>query len=247
MPEDGIAILNGSNKIIWDLRENVKNQKLKKVIFSSINNQEANIFAKSIQEKKDGLLFDVLINKQQQAFNLKLLGKQNIENILLATACSLELGLSLEEISSICGDIEDITGMIKLSKGINGIDLIESTYSSNPNSVIAHLSYLNHWTGRKIIVMPCLIELAQSSSRNHVMIGEKIGEVCDLAIITTGDKFREIKEGASRKGMKEDSLMFIESPEKIYEKIKDSVGAGDVVILEGRLPIKLTKLLKNGI
>ena len=247
LPEDGIAILNGSNKIIWNLRKRIKNQKLKKAVFCSVNNKEANVFAELIQEEKNGLSFNVLANKKSQAFNLNLLGKQNVENVLLSTACSLELKMSLGEISSICKNIDNIVGMMNLSKGVNGIDLIESTYSSNPNSVIAHLSYLNKWNGKKIIVMPCLIELAQSSSKNHVVIGEKIGDVCDFAIITTKDKIKEIKEGAYRKGMKKGSFFFIESPVKIYEKIKSLAKEGDVVILEGRLPIKLIKLLKNGI
>jgi UDP-N-acetylmuramoyl-tripeptide--D-alanyl-D-alanine ligase len=247
LPQDGIGILNGNNNIIWDLREKTKKQKLKKVIFSSIDNQGADILAKSIQEKKDSLLFDILVGNERQVFNLKLLGKQNIENVLLAIACSLELGMSLGEISNICENIRNIVGMMKLSKGINGIDLVESTYSANPSGVIAHLSYLRKWDGRKIVIMPCLIELAQSSSKNHEMIGEKIGEVCDLAIITTKDKIAEIKKGAFKKQLDENSLLIIESPKEIYKIIKNKTKKGDVVLLEGRLPTKLIEFLKNGI
>ena len=153
--------------------------------------------------------------------------------------------MQLEEISSICKNIDKIPGMMKLSKGINGIDLIESTYSSNPDGVIAHLNYLNQWNGEKIIIMPCLIELAKVSSEKHTMIGERIGEVCDFAIITTKDKIKEIKKGALEKGMKESHILFIESPDKIYQKVKDLTQKGSAVLLEGKLPIKLIKLLKD--
>ena len=155
--------------------------------------------------------------------------------------------MQLEEISHICRNINEIPGMMKLLKGVNNIDLIESTYSANPDGVIAHLNYLRKWKGKKIIIMPCLIELAQSSSKKHIIIGEKIGEVCDFAIITTKDKIREIKKGALEKGMKEDNFLFIESPDKIYQKVKDITQEGDVVLLEGRLPIKLIALFKNEI
>ena len=247
LPEQGVAILNGSNEIVWGLKNRIKSKKLKKLIFCSANNQETDVFAKSIQEEKNNLSFDVLSNEKTQSFNLQLLGRQNIENVLLAIACAQELGMQLEEISHICKNINEIPGMMKLSKGLTGIDLIESTYSSNPHGVIAHLNYLKKWNGKKIIIMPCLIELAQSSSKNHIMIGEKIGEVCDFAIITTKDKIEEIKKGALKKGMKKDSFFFIESSDKIYEKIRSFTQEGSVVLLEGRLPIKLTKLLKNGI
>ena len=247
LPEEGVAILNGSNEIVWGLKNRIKSQKLKKVIFCSVNNQEANVFAGSIQEEKNNLLFNVLASGKSQFFNLQLLGKQNVENILLAIACSQELGMSLEEISSFCKNMNNIPGTMKLSKGVNDIDLVQSTYSANPSGVIAHLNYLKKWKGKKIIVMPCLIELAQSSSRNHVMIGEKIGEVCDFAIITTKDKIEEIQKGAVEKGMKENNFSFIDSPNQIYEKIKNVTQKGDVVLLEGRLSIELIKLLKNGI
>jgi len=247
LPENGTAILNGSNEVIWSLRDRVKKQKLKKAIFCSVNNQEADVFAEAIQEEKTNLLFDVLSDGRSQSFNLQLLGKQVVENVLLAIACSQELGMLPEEISDICKDIKDVPGTIRTSKGINGIDLIESTYSSNPSGVIAHLNYLKQWKRKRIIVMPCLIELAQSSSRNHILIGKKIGEVCNLAIITTKDKIKELKKGALEKGMQETNFLFIEKPIKIYEKIKNLTQEGDVVILEGRLPIKLINLLKNGI
>ena len=245
LPDEGVAVLNGSNEIVWGLKDRIKNKKLKKVIFCSASNQEANVFTESIQESKNNILFNVLSNRESQSFNLQLSGRQNVENILLAIACSQELGMQLEEISHICKNINEVLGTMKLSKSINGIDLVESTYSANPNGVIAHLNYLKKWKGKRIIVMPCLIELAQSSSKNHIMIGEKIGEVCDFAIITTKDKIKEIKKGAFGKGMKKDNFLFIESPDKIYEKIKGFTQEGSVVLLEGRLPIKLIELLKN--
>ena len=43
--------------------------------------------------------------------------------------------------------------------------------------------------------MPCLIELGNKSSEIHEKIGKGIGLVCDLAIITSKDKFKEIKKG----------------------------------------------------
>lgn len=247
LPEDGIAIFNGSNEIIWNLRKHAREEKLKKVVFCSLNNKEADILAESIKEEKNKLLFNVSSNGESQAFNLNLLGKQNVENVLLAIACSRELKMQLKEIAHICKNIRDISGVMKLSKGIKGIELIESTYSSNPNGIIAHLNYLKKWEKKKIIIMPCLIELAQSSSKNHSIIGEKIGKICDLAIITTKDKIEEIKKGALKKGMRKENILFIESPDRIYQKIRSFAQEGDVVLLEGRLPIKLITLLKNGI
>jgi len=168
--------------------------------------------------------------------NKKLYGQGAVsaeeENLAGAKAVAQELGMSQEEIARGCQKIE--SGR-RVKKGINGIDIIDSTYSANPNGVMADLECLKKWPGKKVIIMPCLIELGQASQEVHRRIGRKIGEVCDLAIITTKDRFKEIKEGAS-------NALLIENPVKIIEKIKN-FSQGDVVLLESRVPKQVIKQL----
>jgi UDP-N-acetylmuramyl pentapeptide synthase len=85
--------------------------------------------------------------------------------------------------------------------------------------------------------MPCLIDLGSKSKEIHQKIGQKIAEVCDWAIITTADRFKEIKERAGQKAL------LVENPKKIFEKIKSFCRTGDTVLLEGRVPSKLIALL----
>ena len=85
-------------------------------------------------------------------------------------------------------------------------------------------------------MMPCLIELGQASQEVHRKIGKKIEEVCDLAIITTKDRLKEIREGAP-------DALFMEKVDEIAEKIKSFAKPGDVVLLESRVPSQLISLL----
>ncbi|MDO8601407.1 MAG: Mur ligase family protein [bacterium] len=154
------------------------------------------------------------------------------ENILGAQAVARELGITAENSSQ--------PKFLSMRRGINGLNIIDSTYSANPTGVIAHLDYLKtlrQAQGKLIIVMPCLIELGSASKDVHRRIGQKISEVCDLAIITTEDRFKEIHETAG------DKAIFIESPIKIFERIKSFAREGDVVLLESRVPNKLISLL----
>ena len=154
------------------------------------------------------------------------------ENVLGAMAVARALGLKIEKKSAFEG--------MRIKKGQNGLKIIDSTYSANPASVIAHLSEIEKLSGRKIIVMPCLIELGSASKAVHRRIGEKINQVCDLAIITTEDWFKEIKEGAGQKAI------IIEKPDEILRKIKEFCRPNDVVLLESRVPGQLIqKLITN--
>jgi UDP-N-acetylmuramoyl-tripeptide--D-alanyl-D-alanine ligase len=167
------------------------------------------------------------------------------ENILGAMAVARELGMTEEEISRAVAKIENKFGGIKFKKGINGLKIIDATYSANPTGIMAHLEYLKTFPGKKIIVMPCLIELGRAAIEVHQRIGKKIGEVCDLAIITTKDRFKEIQVGAQMVEVRPRpvEIVFIEEPKNILEKIKSFAGERDVVLLESRVPDFLIKQL----
>ena len=154
------------------------------------------------------------------------------ENILGAIAVAKELGMTDQEISGAVKEIENRFPGAQIRKGINGLTIIDVTYSANPDGVMAGLEYLRTFPGKKVIVMPCLIELGKASKEVHKRIGEKIAEVCDLAIITSADRFADIKEGA--KGS--EKVVLMENPQEIVQKIKGTTTSADVVLLEGRVP-----------
>lgn len=171
------------------------------------------------------------------------------ENLLGAIAVAKELGMTDDEIGKAIEKIENKLPGIEIKKGIQGINIIDASYSANPTGVMAHLDYLKSFNGKKIIIMPCLIELGSQSKEIHRRIGQKIAEVCDLAIITTADRFKEIKERVGERAL------LIESSKEIFEKIKaftraerrggDEASASatylaeDTVLLEGRVPERL--------
>ena len=210
LPEDGTAFFNSRNKYCLDLYQ------------------------------KAHCSHTAKINKILYGQEVKMAGLENIEG---AKTVARELGMSEEEILKACQKIENKFPGIRIKKiclparqGIISLNIIDAIYSANPDGVVAHLEYLKTWPGKKIIVMPCLIELGKASREVHKRIGKKIGEVCNLAMITTKDYFKEIKEGAP-------DALFIENPKKILEKIKSFCQPDDVVLLENRVPLQLINYL----
>jgi UDP-N-acetylmuramoyl-tripeptide--D-alanyl-D-alanine ligase len=156
----------------------------------------------------------------------------NQENVLGAIAVVEKLGVKIKE--------KPLFREMEIKKGINGLKIVDSTYSANPDGLISHLDYLDKIKqdqNKLIVIMPCLIELGSASKQVHQRIGQKINQVCDLAVITTKDRFKEIKEKAGEKAF------LIEKPEKIIKKIKEFSQLGDIILLESRLPSQLIKQL----
>jgi len=223
LPENGLAIFNGDNKYCQNLYHQTEIPK--KLVFRS------------------DYQFDLTGKK---------LFPWDVENLALAASAGEYLGIERKEIKKALLELES---PIKVKKGIGGLTIIDGTYSANPKSVISHLDYLEKITGnpkekpaasygpRKIIIMPCLIELGKAARRIHQRVGEKIGKVCDLAIITTKDYFKELKAGAQKAGMSNDEILLIEKPKQILEKIKNFTKPGDTILLESRVPSRLVALL----
>ena len=238
LPDNGLAIFNGNNKYCLDLYQ--KTIKPKKVSSTNLMPVKyTDIWVSDITEGKEHLSFKVFTKDGDMSdFNLNLYGFSNIENILLAILVAKELGMDLQEISRKLRKIVPEQSGMTFFKNKDGLNIIDATYSSNPNGIISHLEYLKKLEGKKIIIMPCLIELGGSSKKIHKKIGEKINEVCDLAIITTKDRFKEIKQVAP-------NSFFMNNANEINKKILSFSNTGDTVLLESRVPKKLINLLSN--
>jgi UDP-N-acetylmuramoyl-tripeptide--D-alanyl-D-alanine ligase len=266
LPEDGTAVMNWDNQLIKSKIKSHCRQRRRGALadvgegggrvgvpgglqskwqvkiqkFYSLK-EKANLWAEDIEIEREKISFRVFSEDGDSAFfEVNLIGGHNVSNILGASLVAHEkFGFSLVKIAEICEEFGPEPGTMILKKGRGGLNIIDSTYSANPDGVISALDYLKVWPGKKVIVMPCLIELGSASKRVHKEIGRKIAEVCDLAIITTKDRLREIKEGAVERGMREGNILFIENPQEIFEKIKNFNQPDDIILLEGRVPSNL--------
>jgi UDP-N-acetylmuramoyl-tripeptide--D-alanyl-D-alanine ligase len=242
--QSGLLILNGDNKYCLDLYK--KTNKRKQTYSINRGKINSDIWSEDITVTKNHISF-MAINKNKEAnyFQANVLGKQNIQNLLAAILAAKELGMGLDEISEGCQEIKQEQAGMVLKQGKHGINIIDSSYSANPDGVLADLDYLNIFEGKKIIVMPCLIELGKKSPDIHEKLGQRIGKICDMAIVTTRENFESLKKGAIYSGMDRKNIVFCENPDDIYSMITLFSKSGDAVLLEGRVPAGLIKLLSG--
>jgi len=245
LPKNGLLIVNGDNRHCLELLKKNNNLSPEREKIYSINNKSINsdIWAEEIEIGKDSAFF-VAANKDKNIahFQANVLGRQNVQNLLCAILTANELGMNFDEILEAVKQIKPEQAGMVVKQGKYGINIIDSSYSANPDGVLADLDYLSLFENKKVVVMPCLIELGPKSSEIHQKIGKKIAEVCDLAIITTKDKFKYIKKGALEAGAG-GRVIFIENPKEIFSKITTFCKSGDTVLLEGRASNSLLKIL----
>ncbi|HCM37008.1 MAG: hypothetical protein A3J30_02220 [Candidatus Wildermuthbacteria bacterium RIFCSPLOWO2_02_FULL_47_9c] len=238
LPRGGIAILNGASP---KLKEHLARLK------------RAGEGVKFIVATEDIRAGDVRVEKERLSFRIEgvtfavpAYGAHNVQNLLLAIAAARALGMGLKEIAKALESMPLELSALKVKKVASGATVIDSTYSANPDGVIADLEYLNLYEGKKILVMPCLIELGKASQEAHRKIGEKIAQVCDLAIITTGECLASVKEGAAGQS---DKIFYMGNAQYIFDKIKEIVEERGAILLEGgkesRTQLQLLALLNK--
>ena len=187
--------------------------------------------AENVKIEKDKVLFEVDGTK----FEVPAYGGHNVQNLLGAIGAARELGMDLQEIAKAAASMPLELSPLKVKKGNGGITIIDSTYSANPDGVIADLNYLGLYEGKKVLVMPSLIELGPAAKEAHNKIGRKIAEVCDLAVITTKEHFEDIKQGADNS----EKVVYMENAQEIMGKIKGA----DIILLEGGKESRLQRAL----
>jgi len=246
--QNSAAILNFGSSLVRAGFDAKKDQIMaEKIIFAG-----KDIFASDIKSTIHNLSFIVNYQNQKIEINTNARGNWMVDTILLVVLGAIAAGMEFGEIIRILNQTDFTPFNITLKrvesflnqKGstlLKKINVIDSTYSSNPDSVMAHLDYLSLFSNKKTIIMPCLIELGKESKKVHFEIGKKIGEICDLAIITAKERFVEIKNGALAAGMPPENIIFCNNPKKITQIIKNRLYSGDTILLEGRLPQEIIK------
>ena len=196
-------------------------------LFNANNHYCRQLYEKTIKSGLRAILYG-----QEASFT----GEENLFGVI---ALAQELGLSDSKIKEGLAGVKNEFPGIEIKKGVNGLTIVDASYSANPTGVIAHLDYLSsrYPSVKRIMVMPCLIELAEASARVHREIAQRVKEVFDLAIVTTKDNFQEMKEVAG------DKVVLLEEVEDIISKIKEVTSPGDLILLEGRVPSRLVKEL----
>ncbi|HUW21986.1 MAG TPA: UDP-N-acetylmuramoyl-tripeptide--D-alanyl-D-alanine ligase [Candidatus Bathyarchaeia archaeon] len=239
LPGNGLVILNADDKLCLKFSQLTR---LKKILYST-KNYQTDLYASKIKVFKDKLNFQVTKGEEKQTFQARLLGKQNISNLLAATAIASNLGLTLKEISQEIDKIKSLPGTMNSVEGPNHSTLINDTYNSNPEGVLAALNYLKLFLGQRFLIFQPMIELGKATWIEHKRVFRKATKICDQIFLTNRNYFREILAGINQEERKKISL--VGSPRYLRQKIFSLLKKDDVVLFEGREANKYLKVFQK--
>lgn len=184
LPMDGCAVLNMDDE--WQTSYHLKNKV--EVIWIGINNKDADVRAVNITCTNKGSKFDIIFkgDKNKYPFETKLLGNNNIYNILASVALGKKLGMSIEDLQTGVRKVKSIEHRLEL-KDLGGMYMIDDAYNSNPVGAKMALDVLSMMPGKKVVVTPGMIELGDKQDEYNKEFGCQIANVAD-EVILIGEK-----------------------------------------------------------
>lgn len=233
VPDDkGAVFLNYDN-------EYIRNRKVgkKTVTYGLISENAPEYLASDIKTSKNGSEFSVVKDGIKTVFNTKLIGKNNVQNIIGAISVANTLGVSMNDLQIQVRRLESVPHRLQLIKGNNCL-IIDDAYNSNPTGAKSALDTLAEFEGMKILVTPGMIELGKVQDECNREFGKQASEICDFVILVGKEQTRSIFEGLETAGYDKERIYIASDLQDALSKADSlkSAGSEKVVLLENDLP-----------
>ena len=227
---EGTAILPKDSEFFNFLVKDLKNVK----VLSFGMRKDADISCELLNHKK------ILIKtpKYDLEIKSKLLGHNNISNILAAVTCAYQLKINPTKIKEGIENITPIPSRLELKEGKKRAAIIDDTYNANPSSFLSAIEVLDEFPGKKILVIGDMAELGENSRIYHQELSRSIKETKIDITLGLGKYTKEIITLLGRNNSwfrSKDDLV-----KHLYACMK-----GSTILVKGSRSMKMEEIVKK--
>lgn len=233
LPQDGVSFFPSDGGICEEFFH--KTHKGKKHL-CGLSGVDLFVTAKDATVGPFGSRFLLCIEGKQMQAEVPLLGKHNIENILLCCAVAWHLGLREEELLRGLKKLQPVEHRLQILPSGNGLTVIDDAFNSNPTGAHAALDVLASFPNKRIIITPGMVELGKDEDAHNLAFGKKMASCVDVAILVGLNRVKPIVQGLEEGGFSKENLHLVRTLEEASKLLPTLAGAGDVVLFENDLP-----------
>ena len=217
LPSDGIGVLNADDElqVNYDLKNDCK------IIWIGIDNKDADVRATNIKTSNKGTTFDCIFkgDNKKYSFTTKLLGYNNIYNILAALALSKEFGLTIDQMKKAVAGVRSVEHRLELRKAGN-ITYIDDSYNSNPVGSKMALEVLKDMPGKRIVMTPGMVELGDKSYELNKKFGTYMKGAADVVILVGEKITKPIRDGLKEVEFDDKNIYVAKSTNEAFGIVK---------------------------
>jgi UDP-N-acetylmuramoyl-L-alanyl-D-glutamate--2,6-diaminopimelate ligase len=211
-------------------------QGLRMIGLSSCDNDAATLRATGLQMRAAGLSFELTVDGVSHPVQSRLLGRFNVDNLLVVAGALYALGDSPAEIARTLSRLQAVHGRMNRLGGDAGKPLVVVDYAHTPDALEQALSSVrSHAQGRVFCVFGCG---GERDTGKRAQMGASAERLADVLVITDdnprsedGDAIvADIVSGLERAG---DAIVLRDRAQAIARAISEAT-AEDIVLVAGK-------------
>jgi UDP-N-acetylmuramoyl-tripeptide--D-alanyl-D-alanine ligase len=258
LSERGLAVLNRDDPAVRSMAGKTR----ARVMYYGVD-PGADVRATDVRSRGlFGTCFTLCVAGRRRAVRLSLLGRHGVTTALAATAVGHAAGVPL---ALMCDALEALVpvrgrGEVRMGAGPGGSCLIDDTYNSNRQAVVAMTRALRATpapaTARRWAVLGEMLDLGRYSQEEHRLTGAALSGACDR-LVAIGDDARHLLEGARDAGMPEEDTHYFparpsheaevaEAKRQAMALLEQRVGRDDLVLVKGSRGMRMETMLPGG-
>lgn len=189
-------------------------------------------YADNVSVSLQNTKFDLHLNNKVYTTETKLLGRHNLQNIVLCTTIASYLGVDGDEISAVIKKLVPTPHRLEYLYA-NGIHILDDGYNSNETGIKYAAEVIDSFDGRKVAVSQGIAEGGKERKSLNFSVGKTLSEHVDV-IILCGSNRRLIKKGIDKNFAGETYVYrTLAAAQKRFGKI---LKKGDLLFLQNDLP-----------
>ncbi len=184
LSSSGIAILNLDDPFYPQWHQRVKTESERTVVSFSLDNPQANCYAKNILTTPEGMTFILCHGEDSVEVSIAFWGRHQVLNACCAAAAAFSAGFDLETIAVGLSEARPFQRRGQRFRHESGALLIDETYNANPRATLSAIDQLadsacayrneadNTQPVETIMVLGDMLELGAVSDIRHTEVGE---------------------------------------------------------------------------
>lgn len=239
LPPDSQAVAPSDNQF-YELFRSVAGESLK--TFGQTNSPDYLI--ENIEMTESNTSFNFSYQDMTIKCMLPLIGRHNAFNAAAALALYHSLGF---DISSGAKRMQSFAAVnARMEKVVkDGINILLDCYNANPGSTSEAVKYLSICSKPRIAVLGDMKELGDMSLELHRQVGKLVGELGPEVLLTVGTEAEAIAEAAIEAGMRQESVLALNSNEEAAELLKREMKTGATVLFKASRGMHFEKIVRS--
>ncbi|WP_311481965.1 UDP-N-acetylmuramoyl-tripeptide--D-alanyl-D-alanine ligase [uncultured Anaerococcus sp.] len=238
MDDDGVFIYNIDDPT---MKKEIPTYEIRQKVLSFGTCDEADFkinFEKSPASK-------IRFSHGEELYEVPLMGEHNIYNAAAVVMISAMLGLDKKTIDEGFAKATSSQNRTELLE-FDGFDVLDDSYKSNPQSLLAGLetAYMLEGYKRKIVCLADMLELGENEVELHRQVGKKIDSKKIDFCLFYGPLAKEMHE-ASLENFPPNRSLYFNHKDELIEKLKSLVIGSSLVFVKGSHGMHMEEIIES--